>query len=136
MVDLEKLTGFHADLTKQTTKLKNQLHRLFYEEDLAYQQQKGSPFSKKSLVVWLNRADYQYRRYQRLNCLVIKEKIKQLKQLVKIRQEIDQRIRVVIDHGQNKNILTLPGAGYATTANIITAVKGINRFRNINAFVK
>ena len=54
----------------------------------------------------------------------------------KVCQEIDLKIKAILGQSQNKNLLTLPGVGEATAAKIITAVKGVNRFRNIDAFVK
>lgn len=134
--DLEQLVGFHNDLTRQRTRLKNQLHQLFHQEKPNYHLLKGLPFSQKSLGKWYRQADYQRQRYQRVSGLIIKEKIKHLKQLNKVRQEIDQRMKIILEQSKNKNLLTLPGSAEITAAKIITAVRGIDRFRNIDAFVK
>lgn len=134
--DLEQLVSFHNDLTRQRTRLKNQLHQLFHQEKPNYYLLKGSSFSQKSLGKWYRQADYQYRRHHKLSCLLIKEKVKQLRCLNKVRQEIDRKIKTILEQSQNKNLLTLPGVSEVTAAKIITAVKGVDRFRNLDAFVK
>lgn len=134
--NMEQLLVFHEDLTRQATRLKNQLHQLFHEEDCQYHLKKGSPFSNRSLAKWYQYADYQSRRYQKLNCFIIKKKIKQLNQLIETRKQIDEKIKLSFSQVPEKNLLTLPGAGHLTAAKIITAVKGVSRFRNLDSFIK
>jgi len=134
--DREQLLLFHEDITRQTTRLKNQLHQLFHEENSQYHLTKGTPFAKKSLDRWQRYAEYHSHRCQNLNCFVIKKKIKQLKQLMETRKQIDEKINLSFDQVPEKNLLTLPGAGYLTAAKITVAVKGVKRFKNLDAFVK
>lgn len=136
LVSLEQLISFHSDLTRQTTRLKNQLHQLFHQEKPDYQEKIS--FGAKGLLFWQRLAG---RNGQDVSLevltqrLVIKEKISQFQKLKKTRQKVDERIKPLLLK-TNNNLLTMPGVGVITAAKILANTKGVSRFKNINQFVK
>lgn len=134
---LDQLTTFHDDLTKEQTRLKNQLHRLFHEDNPNYQSGRGSSFSLKALKSWKSRLVGQTSRTSFLTPsttrrMIIKEKIKQFEQLRLLLKRTDNHIGNLL---QDNNLLTLPGAGVITAAKIITGTRGVKRF-NLDGFIK
>lgn len=132
LASLEQLISFHSDLTRQTTRLKNQLHQLFCQEKPDFQ--KKISFSNKGLLLWqrLVRKKSRGLSLETLTRrLIIREKISQLQELRKTKGEVDKKIEpLVLEIGGN--LLTLPGVGIVTAAKIIVGVRGIARFRNID----
>jgi len=136
MQALSELVAFHDDLTRSQTRLKNQLHRLFYDIDATSETSRSRTFSNKQLKYWLTKTA---KTDLSINCtmqrFIIRNKIHQLLDLKKTRDiAYDQITQLVAQF--NGNLLSLPGAGIITTAKIISAVKGIGRFGNIRQFVK
>lgn len=134
---LDQLVTFHDDLARQQTRLKNQLHRLFHEDNSNYQSRRGSSFSLKALKSWKSRLAGQTSRVSSLTPsatrrMIIKDKIKQFEQLRLLLRKTDNHIGNLL---KDNNLLTLPGAGVITTAKIITGTRGVKRF-NLNGFIK
>lgn len=136
MQALAELVTFHDDLTRSQTRLKNQLHRLFYDSDLTSEASSSRTFSRKCLVHWLAKTTQPC---ESVDCdmqrVILRSKIHQLLDLKKTRAEADVRISRLLGE-INGNLLTLPGAGITTVAKIVSTVKGIGRFGNIRGFVK
>jgi len=136
MQALSELVAFHDDLTRSQTRLKNQLHRLFYDIDAISETNRSQTFSKKQLRHWLAKTT---RPSTPINHntqrLILRSKIHQLLELEKTRQITDSEINQLLSQ-LNRNLITLPGAGIITVAKIVSAVKGIGRFTNIRQFVK
>lgn len=136
MSTLETLVVFHDDGIFQTSRLKNQLHLLFHEIEPEYRSRRGSSFSARSLDAWLKRcgkkvilSDSKNIRY-----FMVVEKIRQLRRIKKTIRRIDDEMKLAINKVK-PNLLTFPGAGITTAGKIITAVKGIDRFR-LDTFIK
>lgn len=136
MQALSELVVFHDDLTRSQTRLKNQLHRLFYEADSTYTTIRSRAFAHKRLLSWLAKTRHPKPEVQQdVQRLLIQTKIRQLLDLEKTRAEADVRISRLLTH-INSTLVTLPGAGIITAAKVVSAVKGIRRFGNIQQFVK
>ena len=136
MQALGDLVAFHDDLTRSQTRLKNQLHRLFYDIDPTNETGRSRTFSKKRLTRWLTKtAHHQASMNHETERIILRSKIHQLLELEKTRTKMDIQINQLLIQ-MNNNLITLPGAGIITTAKIISAVKGIGRFGNIRQFVK
>lgn len=136
MQALEELVAFHDDLTRSQTRLKNQLHRLFYEADPQYPTIRSRAFANKRLTTWLAKTRQPKPEVrQEVQRLLIQTKIHQLLDLEKTRSQIDIRISQLLTQVNGK-LVSLPGAGTITAAKIVSAVKGIGRFDNIRQFVK
>lgn len=136
--EMEQLIAFHNDLTRTQTRLKNQLHQLFHRADSTYQSRGKTSFSRKALTYWYRQATrklYQASEKNTVQYLVIKEKIKQFRQTQKVIKKIDKQIKQLVLE-KHQNLPTLPGIGITTAATIIVETKGIDRFRNIDTFVK
>lgn len=134
---LYQLTTFHDDLIRQQTRLKNQLHRLFHEDNPSYQSGRGSSFSLKALKRWKSYLTRQTNSTSSMTPsgirqMIIKDKIKQFEQLRLLLKKTDGHINDLLG---NNNLLTLPGAGVITAAKIITGTKGVKRF-NLDGFIK
>jgi len=136
MTTLEQLVIFHEDLIFQITRLKNQLHLLFHEIEPEYQSHRGSSFSVRILDVWLKKcgkkvilSDPKHIKY-----FMILEKIRQLRRLKRTSKRVDGEMKLLINQIK-PNLLTFPGVGIVTAGKIITAVKGIDRFR-LDTFIK
>lgn len=138
MEELEQLVGFHNDLTRTQTRLKNQLHQLFHQAEPTYQSRRGASFNKKALTRWYKKALgklYFSSEKNTVLYLMIKEKIKQLRQIRKVLKQVDEQMNQLIVEN-HKNLLTLPGVGVATAATIIVKTKGVRRFKRVDRFVK
>lgn len=136
MFTLEQLVIFHDDLTFQITRLKNQLHLLFHEVDSGYQSRRGSSFSLGKLEYWLKKCGKKVILSDsgKIKYFMIAEKIRQLKRLKKTSRRIDSEMNLFVNKIK-PNLLTFPGVGITTAAKIITATRGITRFR-IDTFIK
>ncbi len=136
MQALGELVAFHDDLTRSQTRLKNQLHRLFFEMDPIGETSRSQTFSRKRLVHWLAKTTQSCASVDRdIQRMIIRSKIRQLLDLEKTRSNGDTRISRLLGE-INGNLVTLPGAGVITAAKVVSAVKGIGRFNNIQQFVK
>lgn len=136
MQALSELVTFHDDLTRSQTRLKNQLHRLFYDLDPTSETGRSRTFSRKRLTRWLSKTTRSHVSVDRdMQRIILRSKIHQLLDLEKTRTKTDIQIHNLLTQ-LNGNLITLPGAGTITTAKIISAVKGIARFTNIRQFVK
>jgi len=136
MQALSELVAFHDDLTRSQARLKNQLHRLFYEADTEYTLTRSQAFANKRLHKWLAKTKQPKRAVnQEVQRLLLRTKIRQLRDLSKTRTKTDVLISQLLARA-NSNLVTMPGAGTITAAKIISAVKGIGRFTNIRQFVK
>ena len=133
---LEQLVIFHDDCTFQITRLKNQLHLLFHEVDPEYQSQRGSSFGIRVLDEWLKKCGKKVilSDPKNISYFMIVEKIRQLKRLKKTIKRIDSEMKCLVNKIK-PNLLTFPGVGFVTAGKIITAVKGIERFR-LDTFIK
>ena len=136
METLETLVVFHDDCTFQVTRLKNQLHLLFHEIDPEYQSRRGSSFGIRVLDGWLKRCGKKVilTDIKNIRYFMVIEKIRQLKRLKHTMKRVDDEMKLLI-HKIKPNLLTFPGIGFVTAGKIITAVKGIDRFR-LDAFIK
>lgn len=136
MQALGELVAFHDDLTRSQTRLKNQLHRLFYDIDPTSETSRSRAFCKKRLVSWLAKTTQSHESVDRdMQRVILRSKIHQLLEFEKTRSQTDIRISQLLTN-VNGNLVTLPGAGTITSAKIVSAVKGILRFTNIRQFVK
>jgi len=136
MQAIGELVAFHDDLTRSQTRLKNQLHRLFYDIDPTSETMRSRTFPRKRLMGWLARTTRSREEIrQNTQRLILRSKIHELLDLEKTRSETDIRICHFLTQ-VNGNLVTLPGAGTITAAKIVSAVKGIGRFTNIRQFVK
>lgn len=131
---LEELTIFHDDLTRTQTRLKNQLHQLFHQEDPLYRQKLVSLFSQKALTHWRMRlAKKALIDKEAIRRLILVEKLKEFQRTQKTRKMIDGRIKAYLAETNNQ-LVTMPGVGITTAAKIMVATKGIGRF-NVDQFV-
>lgn len=136
MQALGEFVAFHDDLTRSQTRLKNQLHRLFYDLDPSTETSRSRTFSRKRLMQWLAKTTKTHPSVNRnTQRLIVRNKIHQLLDLEKTRDETDAHIKELLTQ-LDGNLVSLPGAGTITAAKIVFAVKGIGRFNNINQFVK
>lgn len=136
MQALGALVAFHDDLTRSQTRLKNQLHRLFYDLDPATETSRSRTFSRKRLVSWLAKTTQTHASVnQNMQRIILRSKIHQLLDLEKTRCQTDIHISQLLIQ-VNGNLVSLLGAGTITAAKIVSAVKGIGRFTNIRQFVK
>lgn len=136
MQALGELVAFHDDLTRSQTRLKNQLHRLFYDIDPNSEVSRSRTFGRKRLVSWLAKTTQPCKPVDRdMQRIILRSKIHQLLDLEKTRGQTDIRISQLLTQ-VNDNLVSLPGAGIITAAKIVSAVKGIGRFTNIRQFVK
>ena len=138
MQALGEFVAFHDDLTRSQTRLKNQLHRLFYELDPASETSRSRTFSRKRLMSWLTRTTQSHISVNHdVQRIILRSKIHQLLKLEKTRERTDDQICKLLSQSQtDENLITFPGAGIITVAKIVSAVKGIGRFNNIRQFVK
>lgn len=136
MQALGELVAFHADLTRSQTRLKNQLHRLFYDIDPTSETRRSRTFGRKRLASWLAKTTHPYALVDRdMQRIILRSKIHELLELEKTRRDADVRISELLTQ-LDGNLVTLPGAGIITGAKIVSAIKGIGRFTNIHKFVK
>lgn len=135
LYDLWQCIMFHDDQTRTQTRLKNQLHRLFYEVDPDYSQKRSSAFSQKALKNWHTRlARGKILKGDAIRKMIIKEKISELKRLHKTIDKTDEKIAELLVK-LNSNLITMPGVGVITAAKIIAATSGVGRF-NLDGFIK
>lgn len=136
MATLEQLVIFHDDLTYQITRLKNQLHLLFHEIDPEYHSRRGSSFGIRVLDGWLKRCGKKVilSDSRNVSYFMVVDKIRQFRRLKHTMKRVDNEMKSFISKIK-PNLLTFPGVGFATAGKIITAVKGIERFR-LDTFIK
>lgn len=136
MQALGELVAFHDDLTRSQTRIKNQLHRLFYDMDPISETSRSRTFSRKRLMSWLAKTTQSHGSVDRdIQRMILRSKIHQLLDLEKTRGQTDIHISKLLTQ-VNGNLVSLPGVGIVTAAKIVSAVKGIGRFTNIRQFVK
>lgn len=136
MQALSELVAFHDDLTRSQTRLKNQLHRLFYNMDPTSETRRSRTFSRKQLRSWLTKTTRQQESlYYETERVILRSKIHQLLELERIRVKADAKIGSLLEQTQNL-LVTMPGVGTITAAKIVSSVKGIGRFTNIRQFIK
>lgn len=133
---LEELIVFHDDLTRSLSRLKNQLHQLFNQENPEYQKLFPSPFSRKAISYWQNIPDRKSRtEADNLKRMVIREKIRQFKRLDITRSKTDRLIKKYLSM-RHEFLLTMPGVGLIIATKIVVAARGKECFRTIDHFVK
>lgn len=135
LLALEHMLSLHDDLVWQQVRLKNQLHCLFKQEESTYQSGYRIDFSQARLSAWLKRVRLSGSRQTRMRRLVIKTKIKQVQSLAKLIAKTDRELTELLGK-LNTNLVTFPGVGPISAAKILVATKGVNRFGNVDQFVK
>lgn len=112
ILSLRKAVAFYEELTKQRARLKNQLKVLVKERELAF---------KKEEALIIN--------------LIIKEKRKELKRIKRQEQRLKKMFLFLLGD-QGANLITLKGISTILAARISAHAGDINRFGNLNKFVK
>ncbi len=137
---LAEMISHHDDLVRVTTMLKNQLHNLMANERPECKTTRAKAFSTKSINKWLRYTNYRSERRVRfpqshVRCQIIASKLKQLKYLKNVIAKQDQELKYLLEE-TGSNLKTLPGVGAIVQAKILVAAKDIQRFNNLNAFVR
>lgn len=136
---LDFVVSAYEELVKERARLKNQLHRLFHEQDLEYRKKFKTVFSKKALKSWKWYC-YRYLGKKDNDLLDIKlrlilSKINRLNQVGKQIKKLEEKMKMLVaESGQQ--LLTLPGVDFVNAARLLAYVKNINRFGNADKFVR
>lgn len=109
---LEKTVSFYEELAWQRTRIKNQLKLLNKERKLTKNPQEKDTFN-----------------------LIIKEKEKNLKRDAKLEKKLKEKIILLLEN-QGANLTSLKGISTILAAKIVSQTKDINRFNNLNKFIK
>lgn len=138
-------------LVKTQTQLKNQLHRVLYQEyGTEYQRLFKDPFSKKALKYWLNKNERAYKnsldpnpglavapsQLENIRKLRIRQKVEQLiflKERMKCSVNVMKKLFFCLPY---QNLLTLPGCGILLASRIAGEIKDINRFGSSSKLAK
>lgn len=136
MQALSGLVSFHDNLVISKSRLKNQLHKLFYEIDADSENSRSGAFSKKQIKRWLKKTEkHQAEIDNEVKRTITRSKIQEFLELKKTQEKIDKQIKALLP-SLNCNLISLPGAGLITAAKIVSTVRGVERFHNIHQFVK
>lgn len=137
-------------LVKTQTQLKNQLHKVLYQEyGTEYHRLFKDPFSKKALKYWLNQNERDYKsldpdfglavissQLENIRKLRIKQKVEQL---IFLKERIKYLVRIMKElflHLPYQNLLTLPGCGILLASRIVAEIKDINKFDSSSKLAK
>lgn len=134
---LEELVGLWSDLTCQTTRLKNQLRRIFYRADSSWSATRRKAFGDKSLNFWrkkLKTLGSSGNIASSTVAFAAQTKMAELTRIKAKRENVEIKITEILDKLGSK-LTTLPGVGNITAASIVAAVKGIRRFGSLDKFV-
>lgn len=112
MVCLRKTVGFYEDLTKQRTRLKNQLKLLEKERQLTDQ--------REELTTLLD---------------ITGEKKRELKRIQKIQQNLEIKLKSFLKN-QGDNLTSIKGVSVILAAKLVAHSRGISRFPRIDKFIK
>lgn len=106
---LRRTVSFYEELAWQRARIKNQLKQLAKERNLALE--------RKTLN------------------LIIKEKKRRLKRIAKVEKRLKEKLNFLLEDN-GKNLTTMRGISTVLAAKIVAHTKGIERFGNINKFIK
>lgn len=109
---LKRTVSFYEDLAWQRARIKNQLKPLNKERSLA-----------------LERGERQL-----LN-LIIKEKQRRLRRITKMEKRLKEKLSLLLETNGN-NLTTMKGISTILAAKIVAQTRSIERFSNINQFIK
>jgi transposase len=112
LITLKKLVGFYEEVTIQGARIKNQLRDLKKQERLV----KG-----KSQAITIT--------------FILREKRKELRRIELLKKNLEEKFKILLET-QGKNLTTLKGISTVLAAKILAHSRGIDRFSNINKFVK
>lgn len=137
-LSLNHLSCYRDELVKEQTALQNQLHDFFHFDQPNYKELFKTVFSKKALRYWKGRIN----RIQNLEsglmvarAYVASCKLQRLFEIQKELQILEQKLEKLVNRcGQR--LETLPGARTVTAASILSEVGEINRFGNIDKFIR
>lgn len=151
--ELKGIVVDHDLLVKQQTQVKNQLHRLLYQEyGSSYKKRFKTTFSKKALNFWLKDAKEE-RAYVGLGPerpgltvepshpkdnrgLRIRQKIKHLLLVRKQIKELRKMMEELLNFSPYKNLVSLDGCGVLSASALIGVIKDVKRFSNSSKLAK
>lgn len=109
---LRRTVSFYEDLAWQRARIKNQLRVLIKERKLARDSEE-----KKTLS------------------LIIREKKRRLRRISKVERKLKESFDYLLE-GNGENLTTLRGISTVLAAKIVAQTRGIERFNNIDQFIK
>ena len=112
MLSLKKTVWFYESVTYQATSVKNQLHQLERELSLAVSRQ------EKDILGF-----------------ILKSRKQELGRIVKVQAVCKGKLETLLDR-QGANLTTIKGVSTVTAAKIIAHSGGIERFSNLDAFIR
>lgn len=140
----------YDSLVKTQTQLKNQLHRVLYQEyGTEYQRLFKDPFSKKASKYWLNQNERAYKSLDPDSGLAVAPPQLENIRKLRIRQKVEQliflkeRMKCLVNVMKElfsclpyQNLLTLPGCGILLASRIAGEIKNINKFDSSSKLAK
>ena len=109
---LKRITSFYEELAWQRARIKNQLKQLTKERGLALGKEERETLD-----------------------LIIKEKERRLRRIAKVENRLKERLNLLLkDNGEN--LTTIKGVSTVLAAKIVAQTRDIERFSNINKFIK
>ena len=141
---LKGMVDDYDSLVKNQTQIKNQLHKVLYQEYGAeYQRLFKDPFSKKALKYWLNQNERAYKsldpdsglavappQLENIRKLRIRQKVKYLIFIQEQLKGLTGIIKKLFSLLPYQNLLTLPGCGILLGSRVVSEIKDISRFEN------
>lgn len=112
LIALQKLVRFYEEVTIQGARIKNQLKDLGKQERLV----KG-----KSQTITLT--------------FILREKRKELGRIELLKKNLEEKFKILLET-QGKNLTTLKGISTVLAAKIVAHTRGVDRFSNIDKFIK
>lgn len=130
---------YHEQLVKERTAAKNQLHKLFHQDNPDYRSLFKTIFSQKALNYWLRHAQRKEREaedsLEKTRAYLIREKIKGLSRIQKQTDKLTVRLKELLRQTSQK-LETMVGINSIIAAKIIGEVRDILRFRGPDSFVR
>lgn len=128
--DIKGLVADRGKVVKQSTSLKNELHKLLFEKfgseyrkEIAYK----DIYCKRALLNWLDKFEHK----EDLLSFRIKYKLQSLQSLVGITSKLEKKLKEVSKEDKSIQLLeTIHGCGINTAAKIAGEIAGIEKFAN------
>lgn len=143
---LKGIVDDYDSLVKNQTQIKNQLHKVLYQEYGAeYHRLFKDPFSQKALRYWLNQNEGAYKdsldlrnprlavappQLKNIRKSRIRQKVKYLMFIQEQLKDLTGIIKKLFFLLPYQNLLTLPGCGILLGSRVVSEIKDISRFEN------
>lgn len=136
---INELSIYHEQLIKERTAIKNQLHKLFHQDNPNYRSLFKTVFSKKALNYWSGHTQRKEMKtndpLKKTRAYLIREKIKRFFQIDKEMKKLNQKLQELLAQS-NQKLETMPGIDTIIAAKVIGEVRDISRFRGPDSFVR